>query len=62
MELQWNFASSNSDGSNIMDRSNCFLAPSILTLIPSEINPDFCNMNLSNSRTTFMLKKQINYT
>ena len=25
--IQWNFASSNSDGSNTMDRSNCFLSP-----------------------------------
>jgi hypothetical protein len=45
LQLQFNFASSNLDGLDIIDHVNCFLVLSILLLIPCQINTDFSNIN-----------------
>ena len=54
-KIQWNFDSSNSDDSNTMDRSNCYLVPSIFPLIPCRINPNILNISFSNRQTIFMV-------
>ena len=52
---QSNFASSNSNGSNIIDRSNCFFSPVNIAVYSLSSKSRFSDINFSNRRTIFMV-------